>query len=121
MRPSNPLHGLIIRCLAVWLLAVLLAALSVFVERIGPETVEYGNLCGHSGAEPCTGPVLNGGFPKAFLFDSPGISVVGQLHFVEDRFVPLAFVIDSAAYAVAIWLSLRAVARWRSRAARSAC
>jgi hypothetical protein len=100
-----------IRLLALWLIALLLASLSVFVERRGPDLVQYGNLCGQSGDEPCTRPALSGGFPLPFLFDVPGISVENQLAFFEDDFAPAAFVFDCVAYALATGLLFHVVRR----------
>ena len=100
-----------IRLMALCLMALLLALLSVFIERRGPDLVQYGNLCGQSGDEPCTRPVLSGGFPLPFLFDAAGISVENQLAFFEDDFAPAAFVFDGVAYALAIGLSFHVVRR----------
>lgn len=96
--------------MALWLVALLLASLSVFVERSGPEVVQYGNLCGKSGDEPCTRPVLSGGFPLPVLFDVPGVSVENRLAF-EDDFSPGAFVLDCLVYAVATGLLFHVIRR----------
>lgn len=90
--------------------ALALALLSSKIERTGPELAEYGNLCGPSGNSPCLGPVLKGGFPFAYLFDAPGVSVVGKLSFGDDDVRPVPFFIDLGMYFAAIWLT-RAVAR----------
>src|SRR5437764_11469751 len=78
--------------------AITLAFLSVCVERMGPELAGYGNLCGPSAADPCYKPVLKGGFPVAYLFDAPGVSVERQLAFGEDKLFIGALVFDIAIY-----------------------
>jgi hypothetical protein len=78
--------------------AITLAFLSVRVERAGPELVAYGNLCGPSAADPCYKPVLKGGYPAAYLFDAPGVSVERQLAFGEDELFVGALVLDIAIY-----------------------
>jgi hypothetical protein len=96
-------------------MAGLLALLSVHIERLGPEQASYGNLCGPAANEECLQPVLGGGFPFPFLLDMPGISVQGQLHFIEDRFRPVAFLFDLVFYLVV----LRALARLKRLVRRS--
>ena len=78
--------------------AITLALASVNVERIGPELAAYGNLCGPRTNDPCLEPVLKGGFPFAYLFDAPGISVERQLAFVEDQLHVGALILDIAIY-----------------------
>lgn len=95
-------------------LAVTIALLSVFVERTGPELVQYGNTCGPGATDPCYKSVLKGGFPVAFLFDAPGISVEGRLSFGEDDLSPGALILDIAAYFAIALLAVRAVTRSRS-------
>jgi hypothetical protein len=109
-----------IRFVALWFVAVLLALLSVFVEQTGPELEQYGNLCGTSHDDPCMRPVLKGGFPLPFLFDVSGVSVENQLAFGEDRIVPSAFMVDCGVYAIAIWLSFHAAKRLRRLIAQRA-
>ena len=90
-------------CLA---LAITLAILSVFVERVGPELVQYGDSDFR--------PVLKGGFPFAYLFDAPGISVERQLAFVEDKLFAGALILDIAIYFVVVLLPILVVSRGRS-------
>ncbi|HVR54970.1 MAG TPA: hypothetical protein VMS38_34945 [Pseudorhodoferax sp.] len=87
-----------------------LALLSVHIERLGPEQASYGNLCGPSANKECLQAALGGGFPFAFLLDMPGISVQGQLHFIEDRFSPVAFLFDVVFY-LAVLLALSRLKR----------
>jgi hypothetical protein len=65
--------------------AITLALVSVYVERTGPDLVQYGNLCGAAALDPCYKPALKGGFPVAYLFDAPGVSRERQLAFGEDK------------------------------------
>lgn len=78
--------------------AVILAFLSVQIERTGPDLVQYGNLCGASTSDPCYKPALTGGFPVAYLYDAPGVSSERQLSFVEDKLHVGALAADVAAY-----------------------
>lgn len=87
---------------ALLLSALLLTGLSSNVERNGPELAAYGNLCGAEHDEPCMKQRLNGGFPWAYLFDSPGISVEGQLSFGEDEVRMYPLLADIAAYLAVI-------------------
>lgn len=45
---------------------------------------------------------MNGGFPVAYIFDTPGVSVEHQLSFVEDTFCATAFIIDVAFYFIIV-------------------
>ena len=92
-------------------LAIALALLSVRVQRAGPERVVYSNLCGPTASDLCYKPVLKGGFPVAYLFDAPGVSVEDQLAFGEDNFYPVAFAIDVALCLAAIVLGSRLISR----------
>ena len=58
-------------------------------------------------------PRLNGGFPWAYLFDAPGITVEGQLSFGEDEFRTSPFLADLAAYAAVIMVCAHVVSRVR--------
>jgi hypothetical protein len=93
--------------------AIALALLSVNVERIGPELVQDGNLCGPHGNDPCYKPALKGGFPFAYLFDQPGISVPGRLSFFEDTLFVWPLVLDIAVYLAAVLLVSRLASRLR--------
>ncbi len=94
--------------------ALTLALLFSKIEHTGPELAQYGNLCGASSSEPCMKPVLNGGFPFAYLFDAPGVSVEGKLSFGEDHLRPAPFVFDVAVYFAVFLLIVRGTARWSS-------
>lgn len=83
-------------CLS-FLLAFTLTVGSFFLQRNGPELIEFGNLCGSLPNELCYEPVLKGGFPIAYVFDAPGISVPRQLG-PEDSFSLGAFALDLAIY-----------------------
>ena len=95
-------------------IASTLALLSVLVQRVGPEQVQYGNLCGPISSDPCHRPVLKGGFPFAYLFDAPGVSVEGKLSFFEDTLHPEALLLDITVYFVAILLFIAAASRYGS-------
>lgn len=88
------------------ILAITLALLSACVEQVGPELVQYGDSDYR--------PVLKGGFPFAYLFDAPGISIEGRLTFVEDKLSVVALILDIAIYFAIVLLTIRAVRRARS-------
>jgi hypothetical protein len=90
--------------------ALSLALLSSQIERTGPELAQYGNLCGPSHSDPCLAPVLQGGFPFPYLFDAPGVSVVGKLSFGEDELRPVPLLVDAGIWLAAVLLG-RAVVR----------
>ena len=72
-------------------------------QRRGPELVVVGNLCGPKADEFCYKPVLKGGFPLAYIYDAPGVSVEGKLSIGEDKFRGRGFLVDVLLYfAVAI-------------------
>jgi hypothetical protein len=96
------------------MLAIALTLLSVRIQRRGPEQVVYGNVCGPTASDLCFKPVLKGGFPVAYLFDAPGVSVQDQLAFVEDSFRPGAFALDVSLYFAAIVVGVRIASRARS-------
>jgi hypothetical protein len=85
-------------------LAITLSTMSVFVQRTGPESAPYGNLCGTSSNDLCLEPVLKGGFPVAFLFDQPGVSVEHRLSLGEDALHIGAFVGNTILYFVGVML-----------------
>jgi len=98
--------------------AFVLTILSVNIERIGPEQAAYGNLCGPHMNDLCYEPVLKGGFPIAYLFDNPGISVEHQLSVGEDDLRAGALLLDVAIYFALILLAALAVrTRLRRRSA----
>jgi len=102
------------------LVATVLAAASVGVQRYGPEQGVFGNLCGPDMDELCYKPLLNGGFPLGFVYDAPGISVEDKLAF-EDRFRVLPFLADVAAYSALLagsWMWGRQRRALRARGGR---
>jgi hypothetical protein len=94
--------------------AIALALLSVQVERIGPELVQYGNLCGPGGSDPCLQPVLKAGFPIPYLFDAPAVSRERQLAFGEDNLSLGALLLDIAIYFAIVLSVIRGVVHRRS-------
>ena len=86
--------------------AITLALVSVFVERVGPELARYG--------DSDYKPVLKGGFPVAYLFDAPGISVERQLSFGEDTLSAGALILDIAFYLAFVLLSALLISHRRS-------
>jgi len=85
--------------------AITLAVLSVFVERVGPGLAQYG--------DSDFKPVLKGGFPVAYLFDRPGVSVERALSFGEDILSVGPLVLDIAFYFAIVLLITVAIFRRR--------
>ncbi len=112
MHPRPARLGLLI---IAFIAATTLALLSSNIERIGPELVQDGNLCGPGGNDPCYKPALKGGFPLAYLFDQPGISVPGRLSFFEDTLFVGPLVFDIAVYFVIILFAVRLASHCFSR------
>lgn len=81
--------------------AITLAVLSVFIERVGPELVQYGDSDFR--------PMLRGGFPLGYLFDMPGVSVERSLSFGEDILSISALVLDIAIYFALVLLVIKLV------------
>jgi len=94
--------------------AITLALLSVYVERLGPELAEYGNLCGPNAAGPCYRSVVKGRFPVAYLFDAPGVSVERQLSFGGDKLSMGALIIDVTVDWAIVLLAMLLVSYYRS-------
>jgi len=63
--------------LAFLLVAVVLVALSMTIQTVGPEVGSYGNVCGPSRDELCYQELLKEGFPLAYLYDEPAVLVRG--------------------------------------------
>jgi hypothetical protein len=101
-------------------LALALTLLSSLVERKGPELASYGNLCGPSSDQDCLEPVLNAGFPFAYLFDQPGVSVERKLFILQDSFRPLPFILDFLVYLSVVSLVSFIARRRRNRTTRPA-
>jgi hypothetical protein len=91
-------NEILIRILIVALAALTLTCGSFRYQRRGPELVVVGNLCGPKMDEFCYSPVLKGGFPLAYIYDSPGVSVEGKLSLGEDKFRGGRFVLDVLIY-----------------------
>lgn len=87
--------------------AMTLALTSVRVERVGPACAAYGNVCGSESHDPCYKPVLKGGFPFAFLYDAPGVSVERQLAFIEDKLDAGSLILDTVIYFAVCMLGWR--------------
>jgi hypothetical protein len=88
--------------------------LSALIHRTGPQLVQVGNLCGAGGDAPCLQPVLKGGFPVAYIFDAPGVSVEGKLFF-EDDFYPWSFAFDFCIYVLVMISIIEACKRLTRR------
>ena len=80
------------------LLALTFTLLSSAIERKGPELASYGNLCGPNSDQDCLEPILNAGFPFAYLFDVPGVSVERKLFIVQDTIRPIPFALSFLVY-----------------------
>lgn len=96
----------------VILLAVVILAASALVlassaiQVVGPEEGTYGNVCGPSGDDLCYQELVKGGFPFAFIFDNPSVSVRDQIGFFEDDFFIIPFIIDALILCFTLWAIL---------------
>jgi hypothetical protein len=97
--------------------AVVLTWASIFIERHGPQFIILRETCGANGKDYCFDPVLKGGFPRAYLFDTP--ITPGTLRLSEDSFRRGAFWLDVLLYFATLVLGREAVARFRARRRRS--
>jgi hypothetical protein len=81
-------------------LSLVFGVLSGFYQCSSGELVQWGNMCRDEYVANCFHPRLAGGFPYAFVVDSPGVSVENALG-PEDEFRFLPFVINVWFYFVA--------------------
>ena len=91
----------------LFIAAFVVTLVSVRFERVGPELVITGNVCGPTNNDACYAKVLKGGFPVAYLFDTPTVSRPNQLGFGEDDFRAAPFAVDVAAYLGILAFALR--------------
>ena len=100
------------------LFGLALASGSRWYERVGPAPTAWheSEVCSFSPPRSCRDGVLQAGWPLAYLVDAPGVSRVGQLALVEDKFRPAAFAVDAALGTLIGWGVLHGIAR-RRRAA----
>ena len=104
--PAIKIHAILLA------IAMVVATGSCAIQRHGPDQAIYCSLGkSRDGFDIyCPMPVLNGGWPAPFAFDTPGISVEGKISFLEDDFRPWPFIADVAFYELillAIWRLLR--------------
>jgi hypothetical protein len=111
------MHHLLAK-LALLPTALLLTFVSSNVERTGPNFAAYSNFCGSTNDQLCMEPTLNGGFPLAYLSDTPGISVEGKLSFGEDEFRTTPFLFDLAGYFAVLTVGSGVMRRVRVGSAR---
>ena len=79
-------------------IALAFTSLSVIYERRSDEVAVVGNVCGPSTNEACLERRLAAGFPLAFMYDRPSISVPGAINFAEDEFRARPFVLNVLIY-----------------------
>ena len=93
----------------LWLLLALLissltgAYSSILYTR--PFKGIVGNLCDKTSENPmgdCYEMLPSGGFPFTFMWDNAGVSVVGRLSLIEDKFVLYPFLANWVFYFVLI-------------------
>jgi len=87
---------------------LVIAIATSWYQRIGPAPPEWDQeLCSYHPPRSCRDGVLQGGWPLAYIVDSPGVSVVGKVTIVgEDHFHPLPFAVDAALAGALVWLLL---------------
>ncbi|MDT0631407.1 hypothetical protein [Rubrivirga litoralis] len=109
----------VLRVLVALALAVVAIGASARWDRVSGERIVYNNECA-SGPDPaaCLEPREVAGFPFAFVFDTPGLTVEHDAHPYDDevRALPyLAGVAGVAGVVLALWAGWR---RLRPRRAR---
>jgi hypothetical protein len=91
---------------------ILLVALSFFLSIASYyyqwyDEGEFGTECEERILydEPCLVPLLRGGFPIAYVFDAPGVSVMNSIDepFIIDRVSIVAFLANVAVYAIFLY------------------
>lgn len=89
-----------VRRLVIFLaLGAVLTTTTWMVQRVGPTQMVTGEgFC--PTMEACPVPALGAGFPVAWVVDNPQVSVPGALSFGEDDFRPIAFLLDTAFFAL---------------------
>jgi hypothetical protein len=97
--------------------AVALTSASIYIERHGPQFIILRETCGPRGKDYCFDPVLKGGFPIAYLYDTP-FGRTGTLSRSEDNFRRGPFLLDVLIYFAAFVLGRETVARLRARRSR---
>lgn len=105
----------LVRNTGLFMLAFAFALASAAIQRLGPD---HGIYCALGKSIEgydiyCPKPKLNGGWPAAFLFDRPGISVEGKLFPVEDDFRWAPFAADVAFYLLLLLGLGRTISWWR--------
>lgn len=114
---TNPLLSW--RVFAAACAALTLTCSSFGYQRRGPELVVVGNLCGPKTDQFCYAPVLKGGFPFAYIYDTPGVSVEGKLSLGEDKFRGGRFLLDVLIYFLVAIAALGAAHVLRRRSSAS--
>jgi len=103
-------------CLKLFLLAWLANIASCFDG--GTYQGVIGNLCGTAETDnigPCFEALPTGGFPITYAWDNGGVSVVGKLSFVEDRFDAKLMWLNFGVYFVLFGFIFMAYARLKNR------
>jgi len=94
--------------LVITLSAFTLTVVSAFYQRPSSEVVEYGSECKIEHWMHCYKPRKSAGFPFAFGFDTPGVSVQHSVTpLVEDEFRLLPFLINIWFYFIMLLATLR--------------
>lgn len=92
-----------------WPVFVVLIALVALVTTLASGLIEgsylaaQGNLCRPSPLNPgyCYQPLPTAGWPVPYLFDTPGVSVTGQVSWAEDDVHAVPFIVDLALFTLA--------------------
>lgn len=78
---------------------------TIFYTHVGSEIIKFGAECNIEQWMLCYHPRLTAGFPFAFYFDFPGVSVENQIGFLEDEFRLYPFLIDLWIYYLLLFTS----------------
>lgn len=98
---------LLVKNLLLFVFAVGLTVASGLYQRPSGELGQYGNQCSVDDWMHCYQPVESAGFPFAYGFDTPGVSVEHQVALFEDEFRWLPFCVNAWFYYLLLFFSLR--------------
>ena len=103
-----------LRALVALALAVTVVGVSARYDRISSERIIYNDECTF-GPDPqaCLEPREVAGWPFAFVFDTPGISVEHDAHPYDDEVRALPYLASVAAVALAVLVVWAGWRRWR--------
>jgi len=94
------------------LLSIIITIATTLYQRPSSEIVQFGTECTVERWMHCYSPRVSAGFPFAFGFDTPGISIQHSVTpLIEDEFRIVPFLVDIWFYYIFLLLTLKAFRR----------